>query len=91
VNEQEALLRAFGVKRPEAVLGVAIVTLLGFVTGIVMGWYWEGLAFFAGAFMASVGYLVALMPAKAQRITATAQSSSGTPLFAHRGILDEKS
>ena len=90
MNEQEALLRAFGVKRPEAILGVAIVTLLGFVTGIVMGWYWEGLAFFAGAFMASVGYLVSLMPAKAQRITATAQSSSGVPLFAHRGILDSK-
>jgi len=75
VNEQEALLRAFGVKRPEAILGVAIVTLLGFVTGIVMGWYWEGLAFFAGAFMASVGYLVSLMPAKAQRITGVAPAA----------------
>jgi len=75
VNEQEALLRAIGIKRPEAILGVAIVTLLGFLTGIALQHYEAGLGFFAGAFMASVGYLVSLMPAKAQRITGVAPAA----------------
>ena len=75
MNEQEALLRAIGIKRPEAILGVAIVTLLGFVIGIALQHYEAGLGFFAGAFMASVGYLVSLMPAKAQRITGVAPAA----------------